>query len=94
MTDLSPTRLIAGDVSSDYVFRYASGEYQQQSISPELLSWQIQRVAQDISDIEGELRKVANEKERSQREFAQKKQDLETGFAQIQEIVAKFSQSP
>jgi hypothetical protein len=86
-----PQRFIAGDVGAGYVFRYTSGGYEDRPISEDLLPRQIQRLAQDIADIDTEIVEAANAREKAERDFAERKADLEKGFAAIQAIVAEFS---
>jgi hypothetical protein len=86
-----PTRVIPGDVPSDYEFRSASGDSQEEVDSEDLLPRKIQSVLQDIIDVDKEIEKVDREKQEALERFNQRKAELEEGLAKIQQIVAGFA---
>jgi hypothetical protein len=89
--EVPPTRVIPGDVPSDYVFRSASGDSQEEVDSEDLLPRKIQSVLQDIIDVDNEIKKVDRERQQALEGFTQRKAELEEGLAKIQQIVAGFS---
>jgi t-SNARE complex subunit (syntaxin) len=91
MTEDSPVRFIPGDVSPDYEFKYASGNYEEQPISPDLLPRQVQRVAQDISDLEREIERVNKDKEAILQQSQERKSELERHLTALRVLTAEFS---
>jgi hypothetical protein len=88
MSDTGPRRFIPGDAPSDYAFKHTALPPDPPSLAPELIPRRIQRLSQDLVELDEAIKDIANQRQKAAEDLAQRQEQYARGIAGLRSIIA------